>query len=311
MSKKCKRSVNHCQTLQKFKFFTILMSTKKIYVYCTILAIFLFGYFFSASDTAPDEFSQHTKIALRAVGHHLLLADNDSTTVVLPIIELSKYNYLLSFEHEFSFLPNDLVRIVKERFNKAKLPDYYRVSVIQKSDDEVAYSYEISADEEKTIIPCSGRRFLKNQYAIEVLFLDKRTSYVYTQGFLYLLLLLLVLFMFELIKRKKTTPAKLQKPHENYMQIGSLKFYPEENKLVKEEQEIRLSKKECELLSIFISKPNEIIKRDELIKRVWEDNGVIVGRSLDTFISKLRKKLKIDGSIKLTNIHGVGYKLEV
>jgi DNA-binding response OmpR family regulator len=76
-------------------------------------------------------------------------------------------------------------------------------------------------------------------------------------------------------------------------------------------QEIDLSKKECELLSIFIEKPNEIIKRDELIKRVWEDNGVVVGRSLDTFISKLRKKLQDDTSIKISNVHGVGYKLEI
>ena len=66
-----------------------------------------------------------------------------------------------------------------------------------------------------------------------------------------------------------------------------------------------------ELLTIFVGRPNQVIKRDELIKRVWEDHGVFVGRSLDTYISKLRKKIKEDPSLKLTNIHGVGYKLEV
>ena len=81
--------------------------------------------------------------------------------------------------------------------------------------------------------------------------------------------------------------------------------------MVKQTAEISLSKKECELLSIFVDRPNEIIKRDELTKKVWEDNGVFVGRSLDTYISKLRKKLKEDTSIKLVNIHGVGYKLEI
>ena len=65
------------------------------------------------------------------------------------------------------------------------------------------------------------------------------------------------------------------------------------------------------MLELFVARPNEIIKRDELTKRVWEDNGVFVGRSLDTYISKLRKKLKGDTSIKLTNVHGVGYKLEL
>jgi DNA-binding winged helix-turn-helix (wHTH) protein len=47
------------------------------------------------------------------------------------------------------------------------------------------------------------------------------------------------------------------------------------------------------------------------MKRVWEDNGVFVGRSLDTFISRLRKILKPDSTIQLTNVHGVGYKLEI
>ena len=72
-----------------------------------------------------------------------------------------------------------------------------------------------------------------------------------------------------------------------------------------------LSKKECELLYIFSQKPNEIITRDELTKKVWEDHGVFVGRSLDTYISKLRKLIKEDPNLKITNIHGVGYSLEI
>jgi DNA-binding winged helix-turn-helix (wHTH) protein len=80
---------------------------------------------------------------------------------------------------------------------------------------------------------------------------------------------------------------------------------------VKSATEISLSKKECELLEIFVAHPNQIIKRDELTKKVWEDNGVFVGRSLDTYISKLRKILKDDDSIRITNVHGIGYKLEM
>ena len=110
----------------------------------------------------------------------------------------------------------------------------------------------------------------------------------------------------------KRKPVKAQGRSEvKYDTLGDFQFYPDQNKLVNGSNEISLSKKECELLAIFIANPNQIIKRDELTKRVWEDHGVIVGRSLDTYISKLRKKLKEDDSIKITNIHGVGYKLEV
>jgi DNA-binding response OmpR family regulator len=48
-----------------------------------------------------------------------------------------------------------------------------------------------------------------------------------------------------------------------------------------------------------------------LQKEIWEDEGIIVGRSLDVFISKLRKKLENDSAVKLVNIHGKGYKLEI
>ena len=61
----------------------------------------------------------------------------------------------------------------------------------------------------------------------------------------------------------------------------------------------------------FDTNANQVVKREELTKKVWEDNGVIVGRSLDTYISKLRKKLQQDETIKLTNVHGIGYKLEI
>ncbi len=74
---------------------------------------------------------------------------------------------------------------------------------------------------------------------------------------------------------------------------------------------VELTAKECELITIFSEKPNQIIKRDLLIKEVWEDNGVFVGRSLDTFISKIRKKFQNDDSINIVTVHGVGYKLEI
>ena len=110
---------------------------------------------------------------------------------------------------------------------------------------------------------------------------------------------------------KNKSKNSVKSNNDNYASIGSFQFYPELNKLLKQAIEISLSKKECELLEIFVANPNQIIKREELEKRVWEDNGVVVGRSLDTYISKLRKKLKEDDSIKLVNVHGVGYKLEV
>jgi DNA-binding response OmpR family regulator len=77
------------------------------------------------------------------------------------------------------------------------------------------------------------------------------------------------------------------------------------------EKIIELTGTETRVLLIFAASPNETIERSRLQKEIWEDEGVIVGRSLDMFISKLRKKLELDPNIKIVVIRGKGYKLEI
>ena len=77
------------------------------------------------------------------------------------------------------------------------------------------------------------------------------------------------------------------------------------------EKTIDLTGTETRLLLIFAQSPNETIERSRLQKELWEDEGVIVGRSLDMFISKLRKKLELDPNIKIVVVRAKGYKLEI
>ncbi len=74
---------------------------------------------------------------------------------------------------------------------------------------------------------------------------------------------------------------------------------------------INLTRTETRLLLIFALSPNETIARSRLQKEIWEDEGVIAGRSLDMFISKLRKKLGVDQNINIVVVRGKGYKLEI
>lgn len=261
------------------------------------------------SNKTKDFSEDHIKVVLREVGNQLLLVNRDSTSLVLPVLVLDESRYRLSFQKQLSFEPNDLVSIFRENFQRSKLSKDYSVEVVQCKDEEVAYSYEVSANEENTIIPCSNRILPKQCYTIEVRLIQNE-KIDFNNTILLVVLALVGLPLLALLLYRRNYKVE-NSDAENVIRIGSFKFYAEQNKLIKEAEEISLSKKECELLEIFVSRPNEVIKRDELTKRVWEDNGVFVGRSLDTYISKLRKKLKGDDSIKLTNVHGVGYKLEL
>ena len=88
-------------------------------------------------------------------------------------------------------------------------------------------------------------------------------------------------------------------------------FDAETRKLIINENTIDLTKTETRVLRIFALSPNEAIERSRLQKEIWEDEGVLVGRSLDMFISKLRKKLEPDPNINIVVIRGKGYKLEI
>jgi DNA-binding response OmpR family regulator len=73
----------------------------------------------------------------------------------------------------------------------------------------------------------------------------------------------------------------------------------------------RLTQKEADLLKYLIENKNKVIKRSEILEAVWGENDYFLGRSLDVFISRLRKYLKKDEEIKVENIHGVGFCFQV
>ncbi len=77
--------------------------------------------------------------------------------------------------------------------------------------------------------------------------------------------------------------------------------------LQKNDSKFRLTYREGELLKFFIENKNKLITREQILFTLWKDNDYFMGRSMDVFISRLRKYLKSDNSIKIENIHGVGF----
>lgn len=262
------------------------------------------------NDASEKHFSEETKVALREVGNKLLLINNDSISLISPVTKLEKNRFEITFENTLEITPDSLVYTVGSVLKKANLPKRYIVEVVNCESQDVFYSFKISGLEEQNIIPCVGRKLPNACYKIQVLFLENDS--VLTSNFFVIVLSLvlvgLIVLVFFFKFRRQQPPSNIESA---FSKIGTYKFYKEQNKLVKDSVEIKLSAKECELMAILSKNQNKIVKREMLVKEVWEDRGVFVDRSLDTFISKLRKKFKDDASINIVNVHGVGYKLEV
>jgi len=73
----------------------------------------------------------------------------------------------------------------------------------------------------------------------------------------------------------------------------------------------KLSTKEAELLRLLCLKKNDVLTREEALVKIWHDDNYFTGRSMDVFLSKLRKYLREDSSVEIVNVHGKGYKLLV
>lgn len=101
---------------------------KRIFFILSGLSLLAFSFWFLMSSEEPNQlFSQKVKVALRAVGHKLLLAHGDSTSLVMPVTSLTENTYQLSFQKPLSLDPSALVVVIDSVFQKAELPKDYLV----------------------------------------------------------------------------------------------------------------------------------------------------------------------------------------
>lgn len=108
------------------------------------------------------------------------------------------------------------------------------------------------------------------------------------------------------LKRKEINSGQ-----KNTYEIGKFRLDVTEQILSLDGKEISLTLKEAKLLSLFAEKQNTIVKREQILINLWGKNDYFLGRSLDVFISKLRKQLKQDENVSIENIRGVGFRLNV
>ncbi|MFP5079926.1 winged helix-turn-helix domain-containing protein [Pedobacter sp. JCM 36344] len=186
----------------------------------------------------------------------------------------------------------------------------YVVNVLNIGKSGVAYGYAISENKRDDIVACIGRKQPRARYVITIKFKPTGINTIKNEVLLGgLPFLAFVGFIFlRSVKPRKSPPDA---PNTNIFALGSALFDAKNRKLIINGNPIDLTGTETRVLIIFALSPNETIERNRLQKEIWEDEGVIVGRSLDMFISKLRKKLEFDPNSNIVVVRGKGYKLEI
>ena len=277
---------------------------------------------------------QHIQNAMRLIAHKVLLVSEDSLSVIPPI-EQNKNEFIISFNVNFSFEPIQLAQIIDDVILETEISKHYFVSVKNCLSNDIVYSYEkgkvldstvsIISNEDKTstIFPCGGRVYPLDCYRIFILVdnVDKndRKSFIdITQSqsnqsninfwvLMIIIPLIIILASMILYKRsKKTTESNF-----GLISIGEFQFDKIQTELIWNGEKIELTSKEADLLSLLQDNVNSTVEKEFILQKVWGDEGDYVGRTLDVFISKLRKKLELDSDLKIVNVRGVGYKLVI
>ena len=288
-----------------------LLSGRRKYLFALILLLFISAICVAFSTEDSDDFDiARREVLLRRIGHELLLQSGDSTSRVLPVKKIAENEYQIRFENELTFQTDSLVNTTQRLLAKDPFANDYVVNVLNCGNSSVAYGYAISKNKKDDIVACIGRRQPIACYMINIKF---KSAGLNTAKNGYLLGSLSFLAFVGFIFLRLVSPRRVLSNSRDtgMLTLGSVLFDAKNRKLIINEKTIDLTATETRVLLIFALSPNETIERSRLQKEIWEDEGVIVGRSLDMFISKLRKKLELDPNINIVVIRGKGYKLEI
>lgn len=271
----------------------------------------------ASSHTTRSYSDEKVNLALRRTAHLLLREAGDSTSKIPPVHKIESGQWLLRLEHPFIY--ERLPELLQESFEMHDIQEYYNVMVLHCDDGELTLGYS-SREREKNGNAgeaCLGREREDACCDLKVSFPDLIAEEPDFQYFEWLTALITgalaaLLLQFFIRKKKAVVPvADVSTDTGDQIVFGNSKLDMTNQILHSGSNNHKLTYREAKLLHLFASRPNQLLERQFILENVWADEGILVGRSVDVFVSRLRKLLRDDTSVTIAAVHGVGYRLEV
>lgn len=254
---------------------------------------------------------EKVNLVLRRTAHQLLSELGDDESPIPPVEQLSDFQWRIKMADSLDYLK--LTTILDESLKLHNINQVYEVSVLRCSDEVIILGYH-QLDFLNDKVPCLNRENDEGCSIVQLTFTEvpEPTSGLPVGGWAFLVTGLLAMgyigYFYVTHQKEPETEAENL---EGWISFGNSRIHTANLSLVSNGSDHKLTFREAKLLTLFANHPNAVLARDTIQEQVWADEGVIVGRSLDVFVSRLRKLLKDDPSIKIAAVHGVGYRLEV
>jgi hypothetical protein len=301
------------------------MKTKVVVWLAGITAVLLLLILTSVSKSPVQDTSlvlqeEQTNVAIRAIADALLKQNDDWTSPVPPIRQEGKYSYFIPLKAKIDYSRlRHTIDTILERHNIR--PDY-RVSLLDCTSGIVMLGFMANSQDRSASVACQDREQAETCYNLRLTLLEEQPkknvafqqplkSWPPVKWVLLGLTFCLPLIWLSWNKNQQEEVAEENSLPEGWQQKSEHTAFHLTNLLLKiDDKQLTLTYREAKLLDFFFQHVNQVLERDRILQAVWEDEGIIVGRSLDVFVSRLRKKLKADPELNIVNVHGVGYKLE-
>lgn len=292
---------------------------KKLAVATALLSIgLLFTRFVWLTPTAVDNqhFDEKVNLALRRTAHYLLVESGDSSSRIAPVQNRGEGTFMIRLENSFNYAR--LPVLLQESLQLHGIQASYDVVVLDCLVGDLLLGYNVQDVQPGQDVPCGGREQQEGCYDLQVTFASPQSSPLASAGWWILasgfLLGGISYAAWQWATRHKNLPtlppmaATAAEPVRLYFGASSLDV-ANQTLLVGSVQHL-LTYRETKLLHLFVSHLSQLLERDFILQSVWNDEGIIVGRSVDVFVSRLRKMLRDDATIRIATVHGVGYRLE-
>ncbi len=262
------------------------------------------------SQPIPD--SKKVNLAIRRTADKLLRVSGDNTSRIGAVEQINPLTWRLQMDQPFAY--DSLPALLQASLDFYAIKNTYDVTVRQCENGTIDLGYQQLDFTQDSLVPCGGRATNESCHYIEIAFVGEGPASSNWLGRALLLLLGLTCgsgIWWWLRRKSNINNPETTVSDDAWINFGHSRMHLQKQILEFGGAQQVLTYREAKLLNLFASHPNELLEREFIHQQVWSDEGLQVSRSVDVFVSRLRKKLAADHSVGITSVHGVGYKMEV
>ena len=266
-----------------------------------------------AQEHTVDIQPEKVNLALRRTADGLLRLSGDSTSRIPAVKQTSGTVWEVQIGESFDY--GSLPAVLQSCFDLYSVQQSYEVAVRKCGDATIDLGYhqlDFIRKTENGQVPCGGRPMPEGCHYIEVSFLENEAKAPLWAGMPIVVLLALGgVAAFWFYRRKKATTSEPAAADDTeWLGFGNSRLDVAGQTVECNGTRESLTFREAKLLRLFVTNTDKLLERDMIMQQVWADEGILVGRSMDVFVSRLRKKIAADTSVGIVAVHGVGYRLE-